>query len=47
MAEASEDETSKLLDEMGTIQDTLDNNDFYVIDVKIRRKWLRDLELQI
>ncbi|URZ03181.1 ABC-F family ATP-binding cassette domain-containing protein [Clostridium felsineum] len=35
MAEASEDELQKLLDEMGTIQDTLDNNDFYVIDVKI------------
>ncbi|PJI08662.1 MULTISPECIES: ABC-F family ATP-binding cassette domain-containing protein [Clostridium] len=35
MADASEDELQKLLDEMGTIQDTLDNNDFYVIDVKV------------
>lgn len=35
MAEASEDELQKLLDEMGNIQDALDNNGFYVIEAKI------------
>ncbi|NMM62141.1 ABC-F family ATP-binding cassette domain-containing protein [Clostridium sp. P21] len=35
MAEASPEELEKLLDQMGTIQDLLDNNGFYVIDVKV------------
>lgn len=35
MADASEDELAKLLEDMGTIQDLLENNGFYVIDAKI------------
>lgn len=35
MAEATPEELEKLLDRMGTIQDLLDNNGFYVIDSKI------------
>ncbi|MCY6959772.1 ABC-F family ATP-binding cassette domain-containing protein [Clostridium brassicae] len=35
MAEASPEELEKLLDEMGNIQDILDNNDFYIIDAKV------------
>lgn len=35
MAEASEEELTKLLDEMGTLQDMLDHNGFYVIDTKV------------
>ena len=35
MADASEDELEKLLEDMGTIQDTLTNNDFYIIDSKV------------
>jgi ATPase subunit of ABC transporter with duplicated ATPase domains len=35
MAEASSEELEKLLVEMGDIQDLLDNNGFYIIDVKI------------
>lgn len=35
MADATPEELEKLLDDMGTIQDMLTNNDFYVIDAKI------------
>ncbi len=35
MADATPEELEKLLDQMGTIQDLLDNNGFYVIDVKV------------
>jgi ATPase subunit of ABC transporter with duplicated ATPase domains len=35
MADASPEELEKLLEDMGTIQDLLDNNGFYVIDAKI------------
>lgn len=35
MGDASEDELEKLLEDMGTIQDTLTNNDFYIIDSKV------------
>lgn len=35
LAEASEDEMTDLLEEMGTLQDLLDSHDFYVIDSKI------------
>jgi len=35
MAEATPEELEKLLDRMGTIQDLLDHNGFYVIDSKI------------
>ncbi|MDW8801659.1 ABC-F family ATP-binding cassette domain-containing protein [Clostridium sp. A1-XYC3] len=35
MADASPEELEKLLDDMGNIQDLLDNNGFYVIDVKV------------
>ncbi|MCY6484144.1 ABC-F family ATP-binding cassette domain-containing protein [Clostridium aestuarii] len=35
MAEASPEQLEKLLEEMGNIQDLLDNNDFYIIDAKI------------
>ncbi|MEW9121773.1 MAG: ABC-F family ATP-binding cassette domain-containing protein [Thermotaleaceae bacterium] len=35
MADASPEELERLLEDMGTIQDTLDNNDFYIIDAKI------------
>ncbi len=35
MGEATPEELEKLLEEVGTIQDTLTNNDFYVIDAKV------------
>lgn len=35
MGEATPEELEKLLDDMGTIQDLLDNNGFYVLDAKI------------
>lgn len=35
MADASPEELEAMLDEMGTIQDLLGNNDFYVIDAKV------------
>jgi len=35
MGEASPEELEELLDEMGNIQDLLDNNDFYIIDSKV------------
>ncbi len=35
MAEATPEELDKLLEDMGTIQDLLDSNDFYIIDSKI------------
>ncbi len=35
MGEVSEDELTLLLEEVGTIQDILDHNDFYIIDAKI------------
>lgn len=35
MGEASPEELEKLLEDMGVIQDTLTNNDFYIIDAKI------------
>lgn len=35
MAEATPEELDKLLEDMGTIQDTLDHNGFYIIDSKI------------
>ena len=35
MADASEKELEKLLEDMGTIQDLLDHNGFYVIDIKV------------
>ncbi|MEA4825586.1 MAG: ATP-binding cassette domain-containing protein, partial [Clostridium sp.] len=35
MGEASPEELEKLLEDMGNIQDLLDNNDFYTIDAKI------------
>lgn len=35
MGEASPEELEKLLEETGTIQDLLTNNDFYVIDAKV------------
>ncbi|TLS36838.1 ABC-F family ATP-binding cassette domain-containing protein [Pseudalkalibacillus caeni] len=35
MGEASPEELEKLLEETGTIQDMLTNNDFYVIDAKV------------
>ncbi len=35
MADADPDALEKLLDRMGTIQDSLDNNGFYVIDSKV------------
>ena len=35
MGEASPEELEKLLEETGTMQDTLTNNDFYVIDAKV------------
>lgn len=34
MAEASEDEINDMLEEVGTLQDMLTNNDFYMIDAK-------------
>jgi ATPase subunit of ABC transporter with duplicated ATPase domains len=35
MGEVSEDELSTLLEDVGTIQDILDHNDFYIIDAKV------------
>ncbi|MBU5255988.1 ABC-F family ATP-binding cassette domain-containing protein [Tissierella praeacuta] len=35
MGDVSEDELSVLLEEVGTIQDILDHNDFYIIDAKV------------
>ena len=35
MAEASPSELEKLMDDFGVIQDTLTNNDFYLIDAKV------------
>lgn len=35
MGEASEDELEKMMDELGTIQDTLTLHDFYIIDSKV------------
>jgi ATPase subunit of ABC transporter with duplicated ATPase domains len=35
MADVSPEELEKLLEEVGTIQDLLTNNDFYVIDAKV------------
>lgn len=35
MGEASPDELDKLMEDMGTIQDMLDHNGFYVIDAKV------------
>ena len=35
MAEASEDELDQMMEEVGTIQDILTNNDFYIIDAKV------------
>lgn len=35
MADASPEKLEKLLDEMGTIQDMLDHNGFYIIDAKV------------
>lgn len=35
MGEASPEELEQMLEELGTIQDTLTNNDFYIIDSKV------------
>lgn len=35
MGEAPQDEMDKMLEELGTIQDILTNNDFYMIDAKV------------
>lgn len=35
MAEATPEEMEKMLEEVGVLQDTLTNNDFYVIDAKV------------
>ncbi|AOT70785.1 ABC-F family ATP-binding cassette domain-containing protein [Geosporobacter ferrireducens] len=35
MADASPEELERLLEDMGTIQDLLDNNNFYIIDSKV------------
>lgn len=35
MGDASPEELEKLLEELGTLQDTLTNNDFYIIDAKV------------
>lgn len=35
MGDASEEELTKMMDELGTIQDLLTNHDFYVIDAKV------------
>lgn len=35
LGEASEDAMTEMLEELGTIQDTLDSHDFYVIDAKV------------
>ncbi|MDE5781509.1 MAG: ATP-binding cassette domain-containing protein, partial [Lachnospiraceae bacterium] len=35
MGDVSQDEMDKMLEELGTIQDVLTNNDFYMIDAKV------------
>ncbi|MFD1779020.1 ABC-F family ATP-binding cassette domain-containing protein [Fredinandcohnia salidurans] len=35
MGDATPDELEKMLEDVGTIQDTLTNNDFYIIDAKV------------
>lgn len=35
MGDASEDEVTAMLEEVGTIQDILEHNDFYIIDNKV------------
>ena len=35
LADASEDEMTAMMEELGTIQDILTNNDFYIIDAKV------------
>lgn len=35
MGEVSEDEMTEMMEELGTIQDILTNNDFYIIDAKV------------
>lgn len=35
MSEANEDDLATIMDEFGTIQDTLDSHDFYIIDSKV------------
>lgn len=35
MGDVSEDELNSLLEEVGTVQDILDHNDFYIIDAKV------------
>lgn len=49
MAEATPEELEQMLEDMGTIQDVLTNNDFYIIDSKIeeigRGLGLRDIGL--
>ncbi|MDR5658690.1 ABC-F family ATP-binding cassette domain-containing protein [Serpentinicella sp. ANB-PHB4] len=35
MGDASPDELEKLMEDLGTLQDTLTNNDFYIIDAKV------------
>jgi ATPase subunit of ABC transporter with duplicated ATPase domains len=50
MGEATPEELEKLLEDVGTIQDTLTNNDFYVIDAKVeevaRGLGLQDIGLE-
>lgn len=50
MADASPDELEKLLEDVGTIQDLLTNNDFYIIDAKVeevaRGLGLQDIGLE-
>lgn len=50
MADASSDELERLLEEVGTIQDLLTNNDFYIIDAKVdeiaRGLGLQDIGLE-
>ena len=35
MGEVSEDELTEIMEEVGTIQDILDHNDFYIVDSKV------------
>ncbi|HHY72058.1 MAG TPA: ABC-F family ATP-binding cassette domain-containing protein [Bacillus bacterium] len=50
MADASPEELEKLLEDVGTIQDLLTNNDFYIIDAKVeevaRGLGLQDIGLE-
>lgn len=50
MAEATPEELEKLLEDVGTIQDLLTNNDFYIIDAKVeevaRGLGLQDIGLE-